>query len=70
MPRRWIRVTPAAAMREGFDAVRREAQVPEAFSADADAESQRSAQLRGQSPQSRAGLSRTRIPAVSTPGGS
>src|SRR6476619_1130073 len=53
MPRRWIRVTPAAAIREGFDAVRREAQVPEAFSAQADAESQRAAQLRGRSPQSR-----------------
>ena len=53
MPRRWIRVTPSEAMRDGFDAVRREAQVPEAFSAQGDAESQRAAQRRGQSPQSR-----------------
>ena len=43
MPRRWIRVTPAAAMREGFEAVRREAQVPEAFAAAADEEAQRAA---------------------------
>src|SRR3954464_11546919 len=53
MPRRWIKVTPAEAMRDGFDAVRREAQVPEAFSAQADAQSQRAARLRGQSPESR-----------------
>ena len=43
MPRRWIRVTPAAAMREGFEAVRREAQVPEAFATAADEEAQRAA---------------------------
>src|SRR5689334_4789270 len=53
MPRRWIRVTPAAAMREGFEAVRREAQVPEAFSPQADAESKRTARLQGQSPHPR-----------------
>jgi exoribonuclease R len=43
MPRRWIRVTPAEAMREGFEAVRREAGVPAAFAPAADAEAQRAA---------------------------
>src|SRR3954471_6675250 len=33
MPSRWIRVVPAAALRAGFDQVRREADVPERFAA-------------------------------------
>jgi exoribonuclease R len=43
MPARWISVTPAAAMREGFEAIRREAHVPEAFAADAEAEAAQAA---------------------------
>ena len=43
MPRRWIKVTPAEAMRDGFDAVRQEAKVPEAFTPDAGAEAQAAA---------------------------
>lgn len=31
MPRRWIRVAPADVMRRGFEAIRRDAEVPEAF---------------------------------------
>jgi exoribonuclease R len=38
MPARWIRVDPAAALRNGFEAIRREAGVPQAFAADAQAE--------------------------------
>src|SRR6478672_9395443 len=56
MPRRWISVTPAEAMRDGFEAVRRDAQVPESFSPAADAEAQQAARLQGQSPQSRLDL--------------
>ena len=44
MPARWISVSPAEAMREGFEAVRRDAGVPEAFRAEAEAEAQRAAQ--------------------------
>src|SRR3954467_9556886 len=33
MPARWVRVVPAAALRAGFDQVRREADVPERFAA-------------------------------------
>jgi exoribonuclease R len=44
MPARRISVAPADAMRDGFEAVRREAGVPEAFRADAEAEAQRAAQ--------------------------
>src|SRR5215208_1742894 len=43
MPARWIRVEPAAAMQEGFEAIRREAGVPSAFSAAAQAEADRAA---------------------------
>jgi exoribonuclease R len=38
MPARRIRVDPAAALRDGFEAVRREAGVPEGFPPDAQAE--------------------------------
>ena len=38
MPFRRIRVTPAELMREGFEAVRREAKVPELFAPEAQAE--------------------------------
>src|SRR3954447_20830345 len=31
MPARWIRVAPATALEDGFEAIRREAQVPDAF---------------------------------------
>src|SRR5690242_17665234 len=50
--RRWIRVTPAEAMRDGFEAVRRDAQVPEAFDSNAQHEADRAARHQGQSPQS------------------
>ncbi|HEY3020928.1 MAG TPA: RNB domain-containing ribonuclease [Solirubrobacteraceae bacterium] len=40
MPARRIRVAPAAAMREGFEAIRREAGVPSAFPADVLAEAE------------------------------
>jgi exoribonuclease R len=40
MPRRWISVTPTDVMREGFEAVRREAKVPERFAPAAEAEAQ------------------------------
>jgi exoribonuclease R len=43
MPRRRISVTPADVMREGFEAVRREAKVPERFAPEAEAEAQRAA---------------------------
>jgi exoribonuclease R len=43
MPARRISVTPAEVMREGFEAVRREAGVPEAFGADVEAEARRAA---------------------------
>jgi exoribonuclease R len=43
MPARRIRVAPAEAMREGFEAVRREARVPPAFPAEVEAEAQRAA---------------------------
>ncbi|HEX8085646.1 MAG TPA: RNB domain-containing ribonuclease [Solirubrobacteraceae bacterium] len=44
MSARWIRVDPAAAMRDGFDAIRREAGVPEAFAAEAEEEARRAAE--------------------------
>jgi exoribonuclease R len=43
MPARWIRVVPAAALRAGFEQVRREADVPERFAADVEAEAERAA---------------------------
>src|SRR3954452_12626400 len=43
MPARWIRVAPAAALRAGFEQVRREADVPERFAADVEAEAERAA---------------------------
>src|SRR4051794_17517015 len=43
MPRRRISVTPADVMRAGFEAVRREAKVPERFAPEAEAEAQRAA---------------------------
>jgi exoribonuclease R len=43
MPARWIRVDPAAALRDGFEAIRREAGVPERFGAEAHAESEAAA---------------------------
>src|SRR5439155_10459043 len=43
MPRRRISATPAEVMREGFEAVRREAKVPERFAPEAEAEAQRAA---------------------------
>src|SRR3954468_9552911 len=44
VPARRIRVSPTEAMRDGFEAVRHEAGVPEAFGADAEAQAQRAAQ--------------------------
>src|SRR3954447_18405726 len=38
MPSRWIRVVPAGALRDGFRAIRREADVPEGFAPDVEAE--------------------------------
>ncbi|HEX2087179.1 MAG TPA: RNB domain-containing ribonuclease [Solirubrobacteraceae bacterium] len=38
MPSRWIRVDPAAALRDGFEAIRREAGVPARFAPEAEAE--------------------------------
>ena len=46
MPSRRIRVDPATGMREGFDAVRREAGVPEAFPADVQREAEEAARSR------------------------
>ena len=46
MPSRRIRVDPATGMRAGFDAVRREARVPEAFPADAQREAEEAARRR------------------------
>src|SRR3954467_4698132 len=43
MPARWVRVVPAAALRAGFEQVRREADVPERFAADVEAEAERAA---------------------------
>ena len=43
MPARRIRVAPAAALREGFEAIRREAGVPQAFPADVQAEAEAAA---------------------------
>src|SRR5215208_5836254 len=43
MPARRIRVAPAAAMQEGFEAIRREAGVPAEFAPDALAEAERAA---------------------------
>jgi exoribonuclease R len=43
MPARRIRVAPAEVMRDGFEAVRREANVPSAFPAQVEAEAQRAA---------------------------
>jgi exoribonuclease R len=43
MPARWIRVDPAAALRDGFDAIRREAGVPEGFGGDARGEAEAAA---------------------------
>ena len=43
MPARWIRVDPAAALRDGFEAIRREAGVPERFGAAAQAEAEAAA---------------------------
>src|SRR4051812_1619393 len=38
MPARWIRVDPASALRDGFEAIRRETGVPDTFPADVQAE--------------------------------
>jgi exoribonuclease R len=46
MSARRIRVDPAQAMRDGFDAVRREAGVPEAFPADVQAEAETASRLK------------------------
>jgi len=46
MPNRRIRVDPATEMCEGFDAVRREARVPEAFPADVEREAEEAARGR------------------------
>jgi exoribonuclease R len=43
MPARRIRVAPADVMREGFEAIRRESEVPDAFPADVEAEAARAA---------------------------
>jgi exoribonuclease R len=43
VPARRIRVDPAAALQEGFQAIRREAEVPERFPADVEAEAQAAA---------------------------
>src|SRR3954451_12616837 len=43
MPARWIRVDPAAAMQEGFEAIRREAGVPAEFAHDALDDAERAA---------------------------
>src|SRR3954470_23732611 len=44
MPSRWIRVVPAAALRAGFDQVRREADVPERFAAGVEREANAAAE--------------------------
>jgi exoribonuclease R len=44
VPARRIRVDPAAALRQGFEAIRREAKVPERFPADVEAEARAAAQ--------------------------
>src|SRR5829696_9142917 len=46
MPSRRIRVDPATGMREGFDAVRREARVAEAFPAEVQSEAEEAARSR------------------------
>src|SRR3954465_14961607 len=43
MPARWIRVAPATALEDGFETVRREAQVPDAFDPGALARAQEAA---------------------------
>lgn len=43
MPSRWIRVVPAAALRAGFEQVRREADVPERFAPDVEREARAAA---------------------------
>src|SRR4051794_1828934 len=43
MPARWIRVAPATALEDGFEAIRREAQVPDAFDPGALARAQEAA---------------------------
>jgi exoribonuclease R len=43
MPSRWIRVVPAAALRAGFEQIRREADVPERFAPDVQAEAEAAA---------------------------
>src|SRR5215218_5849204 len=43
MPARWIRVAPATALEDGFDAIRREAQVPDEFEPGALARAQEAA---------------------------
>ncbi|HEV2999692.1 MAG TPA: RNB domain-containing ribonuclease, partial [Solirubrobacteraceae bacterium] len=43
MPARWIRVDPAAALRDGFERIRREAGVPGAFPAQVEAEARAAA---------------------------
>src|SRR5919107_2568955 len=50
MPARRIRVDPAAALREGFEAIRREAGVPGDFPADAEAEAAAAAARAGAAP--------------------
>src|SRR3954452_10968984 len=47
MPGRRISVAPAEVLREGFEAIRREAQVPDAFTAEVEAEAQRAAARAG-----------------------
>ena len=43
MPSRWIRVVPASALRAGFRAIRREADVPEQFPPEVQAEAEAAA---------------------------
>ena len=50
MPARRIRVAPADVLRDGFEDVRREAEVPAAFPADVEAEAQRAAAGTGRDP--------------------
>src|SRR5215212_10022911 len=58
MPSRWIRVDPAGAMRDGFEAIRDEAGVPDAFPPGAEAEASAAA---GSSP---AGGDRVDLPFI------
>ncbi|MEA2248718.1 MAG: hypothetical protein QOH46_3247 [Solirubrobacteraceae bacterium] len=44
MPTRWIRVVPAGALRDGFEAIRREAGVPDRFPPDVEAEASAAAE--------------------------